>query len=622
MDIELMEVRDFLAGLPPFDQLPPDVLARLPKSLSIRYLRRGRPFPPGDAEGAHIYIVRQGALELRNDRDELVAKYGEGDLYSGLCAEEPDTRGLRGWAVEDSLLYLLPCRAFDELRAGHPAFDQHFARSLRDKLRRTLDALQSAPALGGGLMTVDVGSLVTREPVQVAPEASIREASQLMTRERVSSLLVMQDGRLEGILTDRDLRRRCLAEGVPAERPVCEIMSAGVHTIAADAPGFEALLAMTRLGVHHLPVMDRDKVLGMITTTDLVRYQGANTVYLVGSVRRSGSVAALARASARLPELQVQMVAAGATPGHLGHAVGAVVDAITRRLLELAEAELGAPPRPYAWLVFGSQARHEQTVVSDQDNGLLFSEEELTEEHDAYFGALARFVNDGLDACGFPRCPGGIMASNPTWRQPLRGWRRHFDGWIERPEPKARMHANIFFDMRAAAGDEELARSLGAHVLGMVRGNEVFLAHLAANTIQHRPPLGFLRGFVLLRGEEHVDTLDLKHGGVMPIVELARIYALAVGSAALGTAERLREAAERHALSRAGADDLEDALAFIAALRARHQAEQIKAGLPPDNHVRPEELSPLERSQLKDAFAVIRDHQETLAQVYPAARFV
>lgn len=620
MEVELLEIRDFLAGLPPFDELPAAVLDRLPKSLSIRYLRRGSPFPPAGVEGACLYAVRQGALELRSDRDEVVAKYGEGDLHAAACVEEPEARGLSGWAVEDTLLYLLPCSAVAELRADHPAFDRYFSGSLRDKLRRSLDALQSSPALGGGLLVVDVGSLVSRAPIHVEPETSIHDAARAMSRERVSSLLVMRGGRIEGILTDRDLRRRCLAEGVPAERPVNEIMTTGVHVVAPDAPGFEALLAMTRLGVHHLPVVDRDRVLGMITTTDLVRHQGANTVYLVGAVRRAGSVAELVQASARLPELQVQMVAAGATPRHLGQAVGAATDALTRRLVQLAEAELGAAPCPYAWLAFGSQARHEQSVVSDQDNGLLLSDEEGG--HDAWFERLARFVNDGLAACGFARCPGQVMASNPMWRQPLRGWRSHFDGWIERPEPKPLMHASIFFDLRAAAGDEGLVRELQTYVLAKLRGNEVFLALLTANALQHVPPLGFFRGFVLVRGDEHADTLDLKRGGMMPIVELARIHALAAGSTALGTVERLREAAERQTLSRGGAEDLEDALAFVSTLRARHQAEQIKRGLPPDNHMRPDELSPLERIQLKDAFAVVRRQQEALAQVYRARSFV
>jgi CBS domain-containing protein len=620
MEVELLEIRDFLAAHPPFAQLPAEALDRLPKSVSIRYLRRGASFPPGDAGGDYLYLLRQGAVEVRSDRDELVAKYGEGDLYGALRAGEDETRGLSGRAVEDSLLYLLPGRLFDELRANHPDFDRQFARSLRDKLRRTLDALQSAPALGGGLMAIDVGSLVKRGPVHVAPETSIEEAARVMSRERVSSLLVMRQGQLEGILTDRDLRQRCLAAGLPPQRPVREIMTTRLHRIARESPAFEALLAMTRLGIHHLPVMDRDRVAGVVTTTDLTSHQSANTVYLVGGLRRSESVAALAQACARLPELQVQMVAAGAAPRHLGQAVSAVTYAVTQRLLELAEARLGGPPVPYAWLACGSQARHEQTALSDQDNALLLSEDYRPEEHDAYFGALARFVNDGLAGCGFARCPGQVMADNPSWRQPLGGWERHFDGWIERPESKALMHASIFFDMRVVSGDEAALRQLQASVHGALRGNQIFLARLAINALRNRPPIGFFRSFVLIHGGEHGSTLDLKRGGIMPVVDLARVRALEAGSTALGTVERLRAAADTEALSRAGAEDLEDALDFVSALRARHQAELIKQGLAPDNYVAPEQLSLLERSQLREVFAVIRRQQQALAERYQVRR--
>jgi CBS domain-containing protein len=614
MEVELKQVRDFLAGYPPFDELPSEVLDGLPRSLSIRYLRRGRAFPPEDADESYVYVVRQGSLELRNERDELVAKFAEGDTFGSPCTGALDPGPLKGWAVEDTLLYLLPCARFRELRAEHPTFDLHFTQLVRDKLRRAVEALQPAGVPGGSFMTAEVRSLVGRPPVHVTPDTALRDAALKMTQERVSAILVMQDGELRGIVTDRDLRARCVAENVPALRPVREIMTVGVHTIAADALAFQAMLIMMRLGLHHLPVMDRGAVLGVLSTTDLVRQQSAHPVYLVALIRRGESVPDLVRASSRIPELQVQMVAAGTTPRHLGLAVGVIADAVTGRLLELAEAELGPPPCPYAWLAFGSQARHEQTALSDQDNGLLLAEP--GPEHDGYFAALARFVNDGLAACGFSPCPGGVMASNTTWRQPLRGWRRHFESWIERPEPKALMHASIFFDMRSVAGDESLARELQACVNHMLEGREAFLAHLVANAAQHRPPLGFFRNFVLAHGGEHAETFDAKRGGVLPIVELARIHALAVGSTALETVERLRDAADRQGLSRTGADDLEHALAFVGALRARHQADQVKQGLPPDNHVRPGELSLLERSQLKDAFAVIRRHQEVLGQLY------
>jgi CBS domain-containing protein len=316
------------------------------------------------------------------------------------------------------------------------------------------------------------------------------------------------------------------------------------------------------------------------------------------------------------------MVAAGATPRHLGLAVSAVVDAITVRLLEAAEAALGPAPVPYAWLALGSQARHEQTVLTDQDNALLLDDALDPAAHDAYFDALARFVNEGLAACGFPFCPGEVMARNPRWRRPLQAWRAQFDAWIERPEPMALMQASHFFDLRAAAGDARLAERLLAHVRQKVVGNEVFVARMVANAIRNRPPLGFFRNLVVDSGGEHGDTLDLKLGGIMPIVELARIYALITGTAAIGTVERLRAGAEGRAVSREGAEDLEHALAFVSTLRARHQAGQLKRGVPPDSRVRPGELSALERAQLKDAFAVVRDHQELIAQVYRARSFV
>jgi CBS domain-containing protein len=566
--------------------------------------------------------VRQGAVELRNEREELVAKLGEGDLHAAACHDEPEAPQLVGRAVEDTLLYLLPCEVARELRAANPGFDRWFATTLRAKLWRVVDALDSAPALGGGLMTIDVGSLVKRAPVLVAPDASIAEAARVMSRERISSVLVGRERSVEGILTDRDLRDRCLARSVSPDRPVRDIMTAGLHTIAKEVPAFEALMAMVRLGIHHLPVKDREQVIGLVTTTDLLRQQSAGAVYVAGSVRRSASVVQLVEASARLPELQIQLVAAGATPRQLGQAVTAVADAITVRLIELAQARLGPPPVPFAWLACGSQARHEQTVSADQDNALLLSDEYAPDRDEGHFVELARLVNDGLAACGFARCAGEVMASTARWRQPLSGWKRHFDGWISNPSPKALMHVSIFFDLRAVAGDASLLTRLEEHVRERARGAEVFLALLTASALRYRPPLGFFRSFVLERGGEHADTFDLKKGGIVPIVDLARVHTLETGAGALGTADRLRVAADRAVLSRDGADELTDAFDFSGSLRARHQVEQLKRGLPADNHLRPDELSPLERDQLKAAFAVVRRHQDALAEVHQLGRLV
>jgi CBS domain-containing protein len=619
MDIELLEIREFLAEHPPFDALPEDILDRLPRELAVRYLRRGSAFPPQDVSESFLYLVRSGAVEFRDAQGELIGKIAEGDSWSDQCAPEYNAASAdKAITVEDSLVYVLPCRRVQQLRQLFPNFDQHFNDSLRERLQHARETLQDSCTSGFGLMTVGVSRLVNRTPVQVGPEITLQAAAQLMTRERISALLVSEERRLLGIVTDRDLRR-CVAEGRRFDEPVSAIMSRNLHKISKDATAFEALISMTRLNVHHLPVMDRDGVYGLISTSDVVRYQSANAIFLVGDVRVCDSVEALAQVAKQLPELQVQIVASGASAYHLGQAVTSVTDAITVRLLELAEARLGPPPVPYAWLAGGSQARREQTVHSDQDNALLLSDE-VQPEHDAYFEALANFVNDGLAACGFIYCPGDVMARNPKWRQPYRVWRAYFDEWIARANRKSVMLAVNFFDTRVIHGDEMLHARLHAEAVRQAGANSIFLTYLAAHALTSRPPLGFFRHLVLIAGGEHAKSLDLKHGAIIPITDLARLQALAAGLPEINTIERLRATAEIRAISSEGAANLEDAYEFIATLRARHQARQIKKGERPDNYVKPAELSALERNHLKDVFSVISRMQSTIAQRYQTER--
>ena len=618
MEIELIEIREFLAALHPFDALPDDALDRLPKMLSVRYLRRGTPVPPPDSEQHYLYIIRKGAVETRDRRGDLIAKLGEGGLFSSPCADDDAGALMTSVTAEDTLVYLLPCAQLEEMRRGHAEFGRHFDASLAERLKNALHLLQDAQH-GGSLLTVAVGSMSKRPLVFVGPQASIRDAARLMTDERVSSLLVMDGDALVGMVTDRDMRSRCLAEGVAATRPVAEIMTTQVQTISASKLGFEALMRMTQLNVHHLPVVDTQGVIGVVSTTDLIRHESANTVYLAGDVGKAGSVEALTNISRKLPELQVQLVVAGANARHVGEAISTVNDAITQRLLQLAEQQLGAPPVSYAWVAGGSHARREQTSHSDQDNALILSDD-LTPDHDAYFESLARFVNDGLNACGFVYCPGDVMASNAKWRQPRSKWRRYFDTWINEPDPMALMLSSVFFDLRLVHGDAMLLESLQKENLEKSRANGIFLAHMVGNALTHRPPLGFFRNIVLIRGGDHDKTFDIKHRGIVPIVDLARVYALAQGQPEVNTVDRLQSGKATQIISEVGGRNLEDAYDFIATLRVRHQARQLRAGEAADNFLSPDDLSALERSHLKDAFGVIATMQQALEHRYASGR--
>ncbi|MGA7982190.1 MAG: putative nucleotidyltransferase substrate binding domain-containing protein [Chromatiaceae bacterium] len=620
MDVELIEIREFLASHPPFDRLPAEELERLPRRLMVRYFRRGVPFPPVDADQPYLYILRQGAVELRDTQGDLVSKLAEGGICPIHCRpNDPESR-LTGSTVEDTLAYLLPCPELDRLRADYPSFAEHFDHSVAERLRKALDVIKLGPAAGASLMTVHIRDLIGRALVSTRPNTSIREAARIMTEHRVSSLVILDEDQLAGVITDRDLRSRCIAAGLSYDRPVREIMTERLHTTEAATLGFQALITMSRLNVHHLPVLDDGHVVGVISTSDLVRFQSANTVYLVGDIHKAATSEALVEISRKVPELQVHLVNGGATADQVGQAVSAVTDAITVRLLELAEEELGSPPVPYAWMVGGSQARREQSSHSDQDNALLLADHAKPVD-DTYFAELARRVNDGLNACGYYYCPGDVMASNPKWRQPLRIWRKYFTNWIERPEPMALMLSSVFFDLRALRDPEGLFQELGEHVQEQSRGNRIFLAYMAANALKHRPPLGFFRNFVLIHGGDHDHTFDIKHRGTVPIIDLARVYALSAGISEVNTLERLKAAGKTKALSRDGAANLVDAMELIGTLRVRHQAHQLREGNKADNYLSPNEISPLERGHLKDAFSLINTMQESVGQRYQAGRF-
>jgi CBS domain-containing protein len=315
--------------------------------------------------------------------------------------------------------------------------------------------------------------------------------------------------------------------------------------------------------------------------------------------------------------LQLQMTLAFCSALHLGAVMSSITDAFTRRLLELAEQKYGPPPVPYVWLAGGSQGRQEQTSPSDQDNALLL-DDNLRPEHREYFHSLSRFVCDGLNACGYDYCQGDAMATNENWRQPLRIWMHYFSNWIEIPEKKALMLASIFFDLRPVRGNSGLFRQLQQKVLARSRSNGIFISYLVSNALTHRPPLGFFRQFDLIHDGRHDKTIDIKHRGIVPIVDIARVLALSEGIAEVSTTKRLLAAQQRSAVSRAMAADLIDALEDISSLRIRHQARQIRQGNSIDNYIAPGSMSGKARYRLKRSFKTIKSMQQVLASRHQA----
>jgi len=567
-----------------------------------------------------LYLLRSGAIALRNQQQVLLEQIAEGDFYSAPCQADNPEQDLIGCSIEDCLLYLIPCDVLAQLVKANPDFARQLSSSIRARLKQALSSVHQNQLGDQRLLETQTSAIIRRKPIAASSRTSISDAAALMTEERVSALLIIDDGELKGILTDRDLRIRCLAQGISSARHVSSIMTTDVTTIHADAVGFEALLVMTRLNIHHIPVVDETRIIGLLTHSDVLHFERSHAVYIASDINRADTTEALIEIGKRLPELLRQMSNQGSSGVQIGHVLGAVYDAFTIRLLELAEQSLGKRPIEFSWMALGSHARRELTLSSDQDNALILDNSYDERQHGDYFKALADYVCHGLAQIGLQQCPGGVMASTAEWRKTSAQWLQTCDDWFQSPSKKAVMLSCNFFDMRFLCGSKSLFRSLSHVVFHKASGQHRFLKQMAHHVLQAKVPLGFFRELVLRHDEAHAHTFDIKAQGLMPLLSIARLYSLSVGKRNTNTINRLRAASEsgKH-LSTEAMNELIDSYHLLTSLRAQHQALQIEQGLALDNDIDPAQLSGLERSHLKAVFKLIQRQQALIAQQFPAS---
>ena len=628
MEAEIREIREHLSRFPPFDQLDDEWLDRVAASVEVAYYRNGTTIQEYGEPIESLRYVRSGAVEVYRHNGELYDRLSEGDIlgHTGLLHNRRVRFPAR--AIEDTLLYLIPADVFDSLCDGDDQFAD-FVELSGPRLKATVEQSERE----NDMMVTRVRRLLGRSPVMIEETATVHEAARSMTEHHVSSILLVSPTdavddkafvgndhghwRLTGILTDQDLRMRVLAAGRSVDVPLAEIKHDRLITIQSDESVYEAMLSMLRNNVHHLPVLHRRHPVGVVHLSDIVRYETHSSLYLVSNIFSQGTVKGLARLMPDVRAAFVRLVDDGATSQMIGEAMSSIGRSLIRRLIELAEAEIGPPPVPYCFMVNGSMARNEQTISTDQDNALIIDDSFVAEDHDEWFAELARRVSDGLAACGYPYCSGGIMATNDKWRQPLSVWKRYFDAWISEPDPERLLHSSIFFDLDAVHGEERFVEQLQDQVAEQASRSPLFLAALARNALNRTPPLGFFRTFVMEKDGRHDNSINLKRRGTAPLVDVIRVHALAVGSRAQNSFERLDDIVKANTLPAGQADKLRYALEFISMVRIRHQAHDLKHHHPPDNNIEPENVSDTERHNLKDAFQVLSNAQKFLRFRYP-----
>jgi CBS domain-containing protein len=604
-----VDIPSFLRMYPPFDELDDEQLADVVRHTHIEFYPAGtvivrRAAAPSD----FLYVVRKGRVHAV-DGEQIADVLGEGEFFGFVSIFTGLEAAFTIRAVEDTICYLIDQEIATEVMATRRGL-AFLAGSLR---RREVSVLQGSERVTADPWAVPVSSLVRREPLTIRADATVREAAELMTEERISCVFVADNGET-GILTDRDLRAKLVATGRGPETPIGQLMSAPLISVPPGTSAGEVLTLMYEHGIHHMPVVaEGGEVIGIVTDTDLMGLEQWKPFALKSELERAPDDVAAIEVASRLPEMLVKLVQADVEPLDVAHAVAVTNDTLTTRLLELGVEELGEAPCPWAWIALGSQARQEQGLATDQDNAFAVECDEAEfAEVDRYFSRLTAYVNDRIERAGIPKCRAGVIASNPEWRATLRAWEERFRGWIREPASIGRAFVGIAFDVRRVAGPLDVEPTLH-EVIRSAAKEDRFVRRLATLAVATRPPVGLLKDAIADPTAERLAALNVKEAGIAPITDLARVLAVEAGVPETGTLRRLRDATARGLLPDETHAGLSDAFDLLWQIRVEGQARAVERGADPDNAVHPAWLGPLTRQAVRDAFRIIDGAQDRLA---------
>ncbi len=624
----LLPVLEFLRRHAPFDSMAPEHLEFLAKRLKLTfYAQNEKITDPDGGPASRFYVIKQGRVRGETPSEDEQISGNAWELVPGECfpigallSRRPVRTVHR--AAEDTFCFELERDDFNQLLKLSESFNDFCTRrlaSLLDQVHRQVQA-SAATGLGGDTsLNITLGERLRREPVTCLGSTSIAGALRAMQDENVGSIIVTdEDNRPLGVFTLRDLLARVSLPGLSLDEPMEKVMTRDPITLPPSAFAFEAAMLMAKHRFHHICVVERGRLTGVISERDLFSLQRVGLVNLSKTISRADDIESLAGLEGDIHQLISQMIAQGVQVDQITQIITLLNDHITRRVIEICAREFPRPSVPFTWIAFGSEGRQEQTLKTDQDNGILFEPSEglsadaVREE----LLPLARRINEALDQCGYPLCKGNIMASNPECCLSTDEWRKRFTHWADHGTPEHLLKASIFFDFRTIDGDARPVEELRAWLTERVADNPRFLHQMAANALRNRPPLGLVRDFIVSDNGEHPNTIDLKLHGLTPFVDGARILALAHRIQETSTLARINALAKEHHVPHAEAEAWTHAYAYIQLLRMRQHREQESHGEEASNRINPDSLNELDRRILKEAFRQARKLQSRISLDY------
>ena len=599
-----------ISGLPPFDKVPQARLRALLVACGIVFFRRGSTVlhPEIALTAPCFWIVRQGrvrATEIDRTLAPMMADefFEVGGLFpaEALLTQAGGTRVYT--AVEDSYLWKIEGAEIDRWLA-EPGVLRWIGLRLREEasqLRHAAVDLARARQHADQALAMPARSIGTAAVVCASSDRSIGEVASLMSERGVGSVLVGTPEAVEGIVTQTDLIARGLAPRLSPETPITRIMTGQPRMIDDNASVLEAGVEMAQSRFRHLLLRGPEgSVVGMVSERDIFRAQQQGITHVFKPIDEAASVAELVDVAKHVREFGERVFRQGMEVGQFTRLASSMNDRISGRLLTVLGRDRNLGAR-FCWLAFGSEAREEQGFVTDQDNGIVFVPPNPADVARVRADLLeyAKDVNAALDACGFARCKGNIMASNPELCLTRDEWKAKLSSWIRTTTPKSLLNATIFFDLRAVHGDEQLAEALLEHLLKEAAGNTIFLHQMAVNALEITPPIGRISRFATDSGP-HRGTIDLKTQGSRLFVDIARIYALANGVRSANTVERLRIVGQRIKRSLSTIEGDIAAFRVIQTARLHRQLDSLKDGGDP-NRVDPYALDELQQRILRES---------------------
>ncbi len=619
---------EFLQKFPPFNQMESAHLAFLVENCLLRFYGRGESIiKPSDGPVEHFYIVKQGRVVGERPHSAKRGTETTFEIAGGECFPLAALLGERATrtehlAGEDTFCLLLAKPAFVRLFALSGPFRDFALRgvsSLLDQVNQQVQ-LRAVETLGAQYsLDTRLIDLAVRQPIACPPQMPLRDAVRLMHENQVGSIVIVDEQqRPQGIFTLRDLRRVIADACADLGQSIAELMTQQPFHLPPDASAFDAAIAMTERHIAHVCVVDEGRLRGVVSERDLFSLQRVDLVHLARTIRHAGRVETLAALRRDIQRLVDSMLAHGASSTQITHIITLLNDHTVCRVIELAIEALGDPGLPFTWLCFGSEGRREQTLHTDQDNGILFEARDAAEAA-AIRGRLlplAERINQDLAKCGFELCRGRVMASNPELCLSRQEWSRRFAGFIREATPESLLGSSIYFDLRTVWGDRESCEQLRREVLVQVADNQLFQRLMADNALRQRPPVGRFRDFVVARKGAEKDTLDLKVQGLTPFVDGARLLALAHGIDSCNTLERLRQLVAHEVIDAQDGAAFEEAYHFIQQTRMQQHQQQARQGLPFSNRLDPDSLNHLDRRILRESFRQAQRLQASLALRY------